>query len=172
MKNFSSLSEDVSVILNLVISVGCISKTQALEILAHGDNRNNPRLVPEKVLAFLINNRYLKYVDEEHLTVLRNPRLSSEAVDCLWVMLDQIKQEDEDGGYYYRYSDIAQTIMGDMYMEFSYIQDESVTINMLELNSENASKMMAIQQRFYAHTKSKLGKEKDLSYQPCCCNKR
>ncbi len=154
------MSKDARLISNTITNVGCIAKEQALEILRHGDSRDKPNFDPEKTIYTLIVNRYIKIVNKLYLTAIRNPKMSSEAVDCFWVMLDQIKQEDEDGGYHYNYSDIEQIIMGDAHIQFSYIMDEDVTINMLELNSENVSKMMAIQQRFYAHTKAKVGNEK------------
>lgn len=112
--------------------------------------------VVDSIVSFLYTTRKVKILGEQYLIPYYQPEVDTKKIASLWVMMDLVTTEygcDPDM--------LSQIIEGNGIVDFSYVQDASIVVNLINIQTSDRSKLIASNQRFYDYTGCAKGEEKD-----------
>jgi len=145
------LSADAQLLYELICKVGSITTPQAARVL------KNTHSDPENIVKFLCMKRYTKWLNELYSIPFYRSEVNLGAINCLWVLLDLISDNE---GVITNEDALEQIIEGNGIVDFSYIQNSSKVVNMINVKESDFSKIVASKQRFYDYTGVQVGEEK------------
>ncbi len=145
VKKLSDKSQEVY---DLICKVGCLTVSQVSKI----DRAENP----ETTVKFLHNFRYIKLLAEKYCIPFGREHEDMAAVACMWAFLSLITTDEGINR-----EQLETLINGSSIVNFSYIHNDSMVVNLVYLDSGYTSKMAAINQRFYDLSGVQPGHEKE-----------
>ncbi len=172
--NNEHLKPEAELIYNLISVVGAMTTTQAETIIEGYYNNVNAsreigiingkyvkekKLFPdtcEQILKHLCRTRRTKIIDEKYHIPFYKNEVDTKKLPSLWVLLDLATNE-----YGCDPSLLQQVVEGNGIIDFSYIQDEQIIVNVIYVLPTDKSKVIASKQRFYDYTGCSKGEEKN-----------
>lgn len=93
MTQYSQITPYAKKIVELANALGCIHKTQLMELFREADY-NDDFTKLNKTLAFLRKNRYITYKEDIVMPFPAKEAINWERLDCVWVAMDRCKREN------------------------------------------------------------------------------
>lgn len=118
-------------------------------------NFYNEERVNNMINALRMGRQIRSFNDIYH-TPFYIKEIDTRKLPSLWVMLDLITNE-----YGCDPEMLKQIIEGNGIVDFSYIQDHKIVVNLIYILPTDKSKVVAANQRFYDYTGCEKGQEKD-----------
>ncbi len=108
------------------------------------------------MIRALCMDRKIKSFDDKYHIPFYTKDIDTRKLPALWVMLDLISNE-----YGCDPEMLKQIVEGNGIVDFSYIQDHSIVVNLIYIGQSDRSKIVAANQRFYDYTGCEKGKENE-----------